>query len=127
MLLRRVVHILSAAILIGCSHEPQRSIAQSSGTIAPAKDEVSQSRRNALTTAVAKVSPAVVTVQTEAIDQSPQDPFDMFFGRSQPRTQAGLGTGFIVRKDGVIVTNAHVVANANKISCLLYTSPSPRD
>ena len=87
--------------------------------VASANDQVSQSRKNALTSAVAKVSPSVVTVQTEAVDQSPQDPFDMFFGRAQPRTQAGFGTGFIVRKDGVIVTNAHVVAGANKVSVMM--------
>src|SRR6185503_13331826 len=49
------------------------------------------------------------------------DPFDLLFGmgRPQQQTQAGLGTGFVVRKDGVIVTNAHVVAGANKISVML--------
>ena len=41
----------------------------------------------ALTSAVARVAPSVVTVQTEAVDQAPQDPFDMFFGRAQPRTE----------------------------------------
>jgi serine protease Do len=120
LIVRRVAHAVSVAILIGCTREPQRSAAQSSGVVAPPlTDQVSQSRRNALTTAVAKVSPAVVTVQTEAVNQAPQDPFDMFFGRAQPRTQAGLGTGFIVRKDGVIVTNAHVVAGASKISVMM--------
>src|SRR4030095_5820723 len=78
------------------------------------------SRQNAITAAVARVAPSVVTVQTEAVDNSPRDPFEMFFGgRAQPRTQAGLGTGFIVRPDGVIVTNAHVIAGASRISVML--------
>jgi serine protease Do len=107
-------------VAIGCSQAPEKSSAQASGVVVPpTNDQVSQSRRNAITSAVAKVAPAVVTVQTEAVDQSPQDPFDIFFGRAQPRTQAGLGTGFIVRNDGVIVTNAHVVAGATKVSVMM--------
>lgn len=115
----RLVRVGCAALAIGCSREPQPSAAQSSGVTVAATDQVSAGRRNALTNAVAKVAPSVVTVQTEAVEQAPEDPFDMFFGRAQPRTQAGLGTGFVVRKDGVIVTNAHVVAGANTISVML--------
>ncbi|MFI5227920.1 MAG: trypsin-like peptidase domain-containing protein [Gemmatimonadales bacterium] len=85
----------------------------------PSNAQVSASRKNAITSAVAAISPSVVTVQTEVVDQSPQDPFDIFFGRAQPRTQAGLGTGFIVRADGVIVTNAHVIAGATKVSVMM--------
>jgi serine protease Do len=123
----RVLNALIAAAVIGCSRPPEPSSAQASSTqpsgqspgfVVPPQDRVSQSRQNAITAAVAKVSPAVVTVQTEAVDRSPQDPFDMFFGRAQPHTQAGLGTGFVVRKDGVIVTNAHVVANAQSVSVM---------
>ena len=71
-------------------------------------------RRTAITQAVARVAPTVVTVQTEVVDRS-TDPFDVFNGTSE-RVLPGLGSGFIVRADGVIVTNAHVVAGANTIS-----------
>ncbi|HMA02946.1 MAG TPA: trypsin-like peptidase domain-containing protein [Gemmatimonadaceae bacterium] len=71
-------------------------------------------RRSAITEAVARVAPTVVTVQTEVVDRS-TDPFDVFNGASE-RILPGLGSGFIVRADGVIATNAHVVAGANTIS-----------
>jgi len=118
--LNRVARLALTTAVIGCSQAPEKSAAQASGVVVRPNDQVSQSRKNAITAAIAKVSPSVVTVQTEAVDQSPQDPFDMFFGgRAQPRTQAGLGTGFVVRADGVIVTNAHVVAGATKVSVMM--------
>ncbi|HEX7939528.1 MAG TPA: trypsin-like peptidase domain-containing protein, partial [Gemmatimonadaceae bacterium] len=82
---------------------------------------VSEGRRNAITKAVDRVAPAVVTVQTQSQEQVQTDPFfDMFFGRSgaESRIVPGLGTGFIIDSDGIIVTNAHVVANAKDISVM---------
>jgi serine protease Do len=65
---------------------------------------------------VARVAPAVVTVQTEVVEQVPADVFEQFFGgRSGQRSAAGLGSGFIIRPDGAIVTNAHVIAGATRI------------
>jgi serine protease Do len=110
---------LVAAFAMACSRTPESSAAQGSGVATSSSAQISQSRRTAITEAVAKVAPAVVTVQTEAIEQRPVDPFDFFFGRTPQRTQAGLGTGFIVRNDGVVVTNAHVVAQANRVSVMM--------
>jgi len=82
----------------------------------PASTSVPVSRRNAIVTAVERVAPAVVTVQTETVEQAPVDPFDIFFGRGGgQQRRAGLGSGFIVRADGVVVTNAHVVAGATSV------------
>jgi serine protease Do len=85
----------------------------------PAQD-IDQSRRTAITAAVERVAPAVVSVQTETVERVPVDYFEMMFGgRSGQRSRAGIGSGFIVHADGVIVTNAHVVSGASSITVAL--------
>ncbi len=83
---------------------------------------------------VKKAGPAVVNISTEREVASPvMDMFDMPgmerffehfgvpFGRMQPdrpapkRKSTSLGTGFVISADGYIVTNSHVVENANKV------------
>jgi serine protease Do len=110
---------LAAASLVGCQGaSPADSLAQSvPKTSAAPPQAVSASRRTAITEAVARVAPAVVTVQTEVVERVPVDPFDMLFGRqSGQRIGAGLGSGFITDPNGTIITNAHVVAGATRVS-----------
>ncbi len=88
------------------------------------------------TAIVAENRPAVVTITSRSVehpsdqdqgmfgDNSPfgNDPFFQFF-RQLPRPQnvpvQSLGSGFIVRSDGVILTNAHVVRDATHVTVKL--------
>jgi serine protease Do len=114
-----VIIVLAA---IGCGDASRPSAAQTGSTSArPASAaRISEGRRTAITTAVERVAPSVVTVQTEVVERVPVDVFEQFFGgRSGQRVSPGLGTGFIIRPEGVIVTNAHVVAGASRISVMM--------
>ena len=115
---RRILIALPLIALTGCEGgSSSTQLALASQLSSTRSQQVSASRRTAITDAVARVAPSVVTVQTELVERVPADVFEQFFGgRSAQRSAAGLGSGFIVRADGAIVTNAHVVAGATRIS-----------
>lgn len=75
-----------------------------------------------LSDAAESALPAVVYVKVtqKARYQQPNSIFDLLFGFAQiPRDQVGLGSGVIIRPDGYIVTNNHVIANADVIEVTL--------
>jgi len=116
----RFARSLSALAFAACQGASSTPSSAQSAQIPTTPSAINSSRRTAITDAVARVAPAVVTVQTEVIERVPADVFEQFFGgRSGQRSAAGLGSGFIVRSDGAIVTNAHVVAGATRISVAL--------
>ncbi|TCC97621.1 PDZ domain-containing protein [Pedobacter hiemivivus] len=77
--------------------------------------------------AAAAVSPAVVHIKTSYSgggerSSSPMDMFDFFGGggrKMQRAPRAASGSGVILTPDGYIVTNNHVVDNADKIEVIL--------
>jgi serine protease Do len=81
---------------------------------------------------VKKASPSVVYISTKKIIKqrfySPfgqndplRDLFERFYGNRIPRDipQTGLGTGFIIDKEGYILTNNHVVDSVDEIKVTL--------
>jgi serine protease Do len=75
-----------------------------------------------------KLAPAVVYINTVSVVAENMDipyqfrdffPPDFFNG--QQRVQTGAGSGFIIKKDGYILTNEHVVRNAQKLQVTLFT------
>ena len=94
-----------------------------------AADKKSVSQRRVEVTEVPNFSDAAesavqavvyVKVTQKANYQQPGSLLDLLFGFAQtPRDQVGLGSGVIIRPDGYIVTNNHVIAGADVIEVTL--------
>jgi serine protease Do len=127
-------HPLITAVLLAMAAAPLNMLASpasvSYGNYVLDDDDIGTNRRNAITRAVQRCSPAVVGINVtetrtqyyrDPIDDFFRDPFlEQFYGRrsrtyKQDYEVRSLGSGFIISPDGYILTNDHVAGNASKI------------
>ena len=107
--LSSVALLVCAAALPGQTRPDMTRRARSAG--------VTDARYSVIVDAAARVAPAVVSVNVlRRQRQAPEDPFAMFFmPRGYERQVEGYGSGVIISRDGVVITNQHVTNGATQI------------
>jgi Do/DeqQ family serine protease len=123
---------LCVAPLGGCSQKNEAPLFNESNrkggeTDPPVKDVPSDilSTQRAFSNISKKVTPSVVNISTISRKKVIQPFFEAnpffedFFGGPQTRQNKSLGSGFLISKDGYIVTNDHVVRDAESIQVKL--------
>src|ERR671921_1755393 len=98
--------------LLGCRDSPDLTVSSAgaqSARVAEAQTVVDASRRTALVAAADRASPAVVSINVTSRQQAaPRTPWDFFFVPEGARLVQGYGTGFVIRPQGIVLTNQHV-------------------
>jgi serine protease Do len=117
----RSLLLLAALLLLsGCGQDVQSQTSQPQ--TGGAQTQIDASRRTAITRAVERAAPAVVSVnviETQRVRDRRRDPFFEYFfgrGRMQEREVQGVGSGFVLTPDGYVVTNDHVAGDATEIT-----------
>jgi Do/DeqQ family serine protease len=112
---------IAAALILSACGQPQPTKAQE-GVFAE-QPRVAPRDAGSLKTSFAPVvreaAPAVVNISARGV-QRVRDPFfELFGGGPQSRVTGSIGSGVIVRPDGIVVTNNHVIQNMQEIRVTL--------
>lgn len=128
-LVSKLVVVCVPLVLAGCSgpagDEPlffksKRPAAEAESPVKEVPADILATQR-AFSQVSKKVTPSVVNISTvsrkKLIRPFPDMPplFNEFFGGGQARRDRSLGSGFIISRDGYIVTNDHVIRDAESI------------
>lgn len=109
---------IAAALLLAACGQPEPSKAQE-GVFAEAQPRIAPNDAGAMKTSFAPVvrtaAPAVVNIAARGVQQG-RDPF---WGIPTARQTGSIGSGVIVRTDGIVITNAHVVKDMREIRVTL--------
>ena len=129
MMLRRLLpFMLLMAVVAGCKQQEEKLFYETGRTDAPVKEVPKDilATQQAFVELVKKVNPAVVNIATVSRKKVEQPFFEYsplfreFFGeRPRYRRDTSLGSGFLINRDGYIVTNDHVVRDAESIKVKL--------
>lgn len=116
----RAIKVLIPALVLlaACSDPSSRSRAQDAGLVQPTRTVPTSAATMKMSFApvVKRAAPAVVNVSSRRVVRTQVDPFWQMFGAVPGnRVEGSLGSGSIVRADGVILTNHHNIEGAQQI------------
>ena len=108
---------IAAALMLSACGQPQPSKAQE-GVFAEQPRQAPRdagAMKSSFAPVVREAAPAVVNISARGVQQV-RDPF---WGLPGQRQTGSIGSGVIVRSDGVVVTNNHVIENMQEIRVIL--------